>query len=471
MNFLPPKFAILPYCTKRNAFFSLICAALMAACAQYAGCFRLPFTEATAWEAVPSSSAFVLRFGAYNTAKNLLNTTPYSGLQSWQTVQKIQRDAALLAQIFAQSKCPKTLDEQPMLAAALVSKVNDFEYLYLFENTPINLAAITQTPTTHHYKGCEIYEYHWENEAMMSFATYKGVCLASKEAFLVEYGIDQLNSFGTALPQQRGFAEAKRQMENKPLALYVQLPQLPAIANLWLQTAEQTNFETAANSTNWHVYTPEIDKYGLKLKGLAFANNAFTQFFDGKIAQTDSRLSTVLPNNTAFYAQFNIGNFKDFQAKIGENADFNSFFSKMVEQSFAYILTEPATTDFTNNHILCFKTKETADFEKTLDAYAQKQNGEITQYQNFKIRKLPVKNFSKNLLGNAWAMLTEPYFTVIGEYALFANSQQSLEVLIDKYNFNQTLASDPVFLDFWTHSITQTNAFVYIKPRDRKSVV
>jgi Protein of unknown function (DUF3352) len=469
MNFIENSIAqskakLLPLLTLRNSGLLLVFFAFAMAFAQYAGCYRLPFCNASAWEGVPSSAAFVLRFAPYTSAKNILNTTPYSGLQSWKTAEKIQRDAAFLEQIFAQSNVKKTMSEQPMLAVALVSKAKDFDYLYLWEKTPINLAAIAQSPSKHAYKGCDIYEYHWENNDMISFALYKGVCLASKEAFLVEYGIDQLNSFGTALPQQKGFAEAKKQMESKPLAIYMQMPQLPALANIWLQPNQYNRFQSATPAINWLVYTPDLDNYGLKLKGLAFANSPFTRFFDGKIAQTDSRLSTVLPNNTAFYAQFQVGDFSDFQDNTGKSIDFTRYFSKMIANSFAYILTEPATSDFTNNHILCFKANDAAELDKKLNEYAQEQKGTIAQYQNFKIRHLPVADFSKNLLGEGWDMLTEPYFVVIGDYVLFANSEQTIEVLIDKYNFNQTLASEPVFLDFWTHSITQTNAFGYLKP-------
>jgi hypothetical protein len=458
--------------TLRNGLiFSALCF-LLAWFAWLGGYYRLPLAAVTAYEAVPRNTAFLLAFNGFEKAAEQLNTAPYSGLQSWQAAQKVNRELPLIAQVLAHSPYKEAAAKSPLLAAAQVSKANDFDYLYILETGAIDwdavaLAAAELRVLPHHYKGCNVYEFRWGNGEVFSFASFGQVCLAARESFLVEYGIDQLNSYPTSLVNDADFKQVQRKIpQTAALIMYAQLPQLAPISDLYLTRAAQPLFAQATAVGNWVAVAPTITKTGLELNGSLLPSNIFAKTLRANTAESNPNIGTILPDNTAAYAQFNVGDFAKFQAQITKkDGDAARYFMPFVGHHFAYILTEPANANFADSHILAWVVNDKVGLERELSHWCQALGKEdIMPYQNYKLYHLPKVDFAKALFGESWDILQKPYYCIIDNYVVFSNSAQSIEVLIDKYNTNQTLNADPTYLDFIAHSTTHTNAFFYIKP-------
>ncbi len=445
----------------------------------WSGCLRLPFSKIRAYEAVPTSAAFILELNGYQAASNLLNTAPYTGLQAWQGVSKVGRDVQLIEQVLTRfgldikANTPNAKTKiNTILCAALVSKASDFDYLYITENTQIDLQKLPRTalewhPNARNYKGYDLYDLTFLDGQTLTIGVYKGVFLAAHEAFLVEYGFDQLASPSSSIWRNSDFQSVyKNTNHTQPIVTYTNLAASSSLANLYLSPAAQALWEPFATTSTWTALCPTLSKYGLEFNGICLPKNAFLSNIFANNAQSDTELGRILPDNTAFVAQFNVGKVHSFQHKTNtSDANADRYFLPHLENSFAYFLLEPTTNSFEDNHVLCFKMAEKEALSESMTAWAQSLGKEETiKYQNFTIQRLPKPDFSSSLFGANWSFLHNPYFLQIDNYIVFANSLQTLEVMVDKYNFNQLLASDPLYIDFLTHSTSNSNIFIYAKP-------
>ncbi len=69
-------------------------------------------------------------------------------------------------------------------------------------------------------------------------------------------------------------------------------------------------------------------------------------------------------------------------------------------------------------------------------------------YKNYEIRFLKQKGFFKPFFGKLFEGIDEPYYTFIGDYVVFSNSQEVLHQIIDDYTVGRTLSNDEKFQNF-----------------------
>lgn len=440
----------------------------------YKGYLRLPFSPVSAYDAVPHSSALVIECAPYTKAARVLNSAPYSGLAAWSCVQKIGEDTDLLQKIVEKSK-PNLLASGRLIAAAQVSKANDFDYIYILDKLtePLQLAGFAQDlvafqPNKHNYKSQTVYSFTFGSGRALSVCEVRGIVIAARETYLVEYAIDQLNNYQNAISNDPDFKAVAKGLD--PVAavrVFFQSAPSAALAALYCNTKTiQNAFPNLQSVGKWAGIVPRIAKYGLSLTGFLQPNNAFMEALQSKNAASDLSIASVLPDNTACFAQFNVGDFATFYHRTGDNnSNINRYFASNIDHSFTYLLTEPTGEDFTNNHILLFKINDAVKTAAGMRDWSRALGKEeIIAYQNTTIQHLAAADFSKNLFGAGFDVLHNPYFTIIDKYLAFANTNEALQVLIDKYNFNQNLANEPQFIDFLVHNNTFTNAFLYARP-------
>jgi len=94
------------------------------------------------------------------------------------------------------------------------------------------------------------------------------------------------------------------------------------------------------------------------------------------------------------------------------------------------------------------------------------QKGELKDfnYQNFRIRQVLATNLLKPIFGSGINGIHNPFYTQLGDYLIFSNSRQSLEVWIDKYLVGQTLSRDDRFLIWHNEQQKPSNGLFYIEP-------
>jgi hypothetical protein len=72
---------------------------------------------------------------------------------------------------------------------------------------------------------------------------------------------------------------------------------------------------------------------------------------------------------------------------------------------------------------------------------------ETETFRDYEIRKLPIGKFYGDLLSEAFSMLQDPYFTLLDDMVLMANSENALRTQINTIVQGKTLSKDEEFLE------------------------
>ena len=90
----------------------------------------------------------------------------------------------------------------------------------------------------------------------------------------------------------------------------------------------------------------------------------------------------------------------------------------------------------------------------------------FTKHNNYTIRRIASKDFISNTFGNAYAEITNNYYTFINDYAVFANSERTMINLVNNYETGKTLALNDNFKAFSDNIGSRSNILVYAEPGD-----
>lgn len=102
-----------------------------------------------------------------------------------------------------------------------------------------------------------------------------------------------------------------------------------------------------------------------------------------------------------------------------------------------------------------------------LNQLAQLSGGSFSEQHNgYQIKQIKYPDFTSNLLGKAFATITENYYTRMGDYVVFANSPTSIKQLIRFYETGKTLDLNENFKRFSDNISGSSNLLLFIKPRD-----
>ncbi|MCP4131942.1 MAG: DUF3352 domain-containing protein [bacterium] len=88
---------------------------------------------------------------------------------------------------------------------------------------------------------------------------------------------------------------------------------------------------------------------------------------------------------------------------------------------------------------------------------------DIVTYKNYRINYLNLHGFLKLLFGSLFRKLEKPYFTYIGDYVVFSNSEAMLKKMIDDYISKNTLARKKTFMDFKDKFDDEANINIFIQ--------
>ncbi len=103
---------------------------------------------------------------------------------------------------------------------------------------------------------------------------------------------------------------------------------------------------------------------------------------------------------------------------------------------------------------------------RTIDRLSQLSGGNKKyHYQKYTIKRVRIKQFWLKLLGKAFAGIQGNYYTQIGNYVVFANSQYALQRLIDLYETGKTADLNDNFKKLTDNMLSNANTTLWIKPR------
>lgn len=403
--------------------------------------------------AVPAQTALALSF---SNADQLQAAFPadaegLAGLSTWQAgrADAEQAVALLKADIRAAwRQCPvvAAFSLHPNDSLRAVFAVDAGRGLDLSEAFARDSVRVTSAV----FKGHTIYTVQQPGRGPMVFAARRNVVLVSRFSYLVEEALLQLAKRDPWWSRQAGLVKA-------PFCAILRTAIL----------AERCRGQMALG---WE-HLPDW---------MARQCEALVAGFDGQQWQVALRttrsetapsgqmprhnMAAVLPDNTALLAWAGTGKPEALATfATGSDAAFRQYVAPWAGKEAAFVVVEPYSPAMRDDRFWVCAVRDEALARKRLNAYGD-QTGLLRryEYQTFEVRQFLSRALLEPLLADHQQDFQNPACVLLDGYAVFAASTSALELWLDKYIVNQTLANLPDYLLLNQDLSEQGNRFLYL---------
>lgn len=272
------------------------------------------------------------------------------------------------------------------------------------------------------------------------FAKHRNLLIFSRYSYRVEEGLDE----GSSSHTWWGKGRAEFPKSEAALQFFIRPTNFPALYHNKM-------------AENWKPFPSwlarQIDWMGVAWDGkkadLLCSSKSLARLFNqGREIARDS-VFAVLPNNTALVAWTGLGaGQQPLKAWMdGGNADFRRFVAPWLQREVAFVITQPNVQTMHEDQCLVLGYEDEKVVVKTLNAYG-KTKGLIRKrtYNSFDVWEFLHNDFIQSMLGDNSGAFRNPVVCLLGKYVIVAPSVSTLEVWVDKYIINQTMAGNTDYL-------------------------
>ncbi|MBL7782477.1 MAG: DUF3352 domain-containing protein [Saprospiraceae bacterium] len=406
------------------------------------------------WHAIPETMPLVMEFNSLQQAEQLITT---SGHRGWEALLESEifrtnrEDLDLMKSLFgAQAGFVWTMQKGRLLAAYSLQEADSLHGLYITEpgKTFQLETALAQNPRTQKYfpatfHNHTLYTVWFSKSDRIVMCQLDNLLLFSRFSYLVEEAITQTES------RSSWWADRPYEHELNPVA--------PFRFFLRPETLSQA-LRNKINPALDHVpdlISANLEWFGLCWDGQQVQMMAETKGYLKRVSSFGTpppgNLFSVIPDHTALLAWIGFEDTAAFsQATDDEDAaNFQTYILPWLGSGVACAVTEPRSPGLMDDELLFFQVADSAQAMRRLQDYGQKQ-GMIRHdmYQMFDVFEFVNPSLLAPVLQRKMAFKT-PACAMLGDYVVFAPNRSALEVCIDKYIVNQTLASNVDFAQMW----------------------
>ncbi|APD06252.1 hypothetical protein UJ101_00714 [Flavobacteriaceae bacterium UJ101] len=283
------------------------------------------------------------------------------------------------------------------------------------------------------------------------FAIHNNIFLLSEEKLLVEEGIRQLNADSSILSNEDFKKIYEATDSNKDANIFIQYTDFNQLAKNYFKNANTKWMKFLAD---WSAIEIDFSSNNIELEGVTIAN--FVKASYGSIFKdlkaNNKEILNQLPNTVAALVYISIDDYTTFsqnyerylntsqilfkkQKNLETYKEYNPIkeFTKWIgkEVVIAY-LSEEDTKVF--NELFIVESIDDIVAKEVLD----KISNTVTDYRGFKINQIQYETILQDVFGNYVEELKKPVYTLIDNYVVFANSENSLksyvnDVLLQNY--------------------------------------
>jgi hypothetical protein len=340
------------------------------------------------------------------------------------------------------------------------------------------------------WKGNPVMEIGDPNNGGFSIGMREGVILISGNVELLKTGLDQLEK-GPTLKNDKNFMAVHQTAGEKAAAnVYVNYARL----NIGLKRLSNDSYHDRLESLDRFAEWSEMD---LSLRPNAVLMNGYTSspdsakeflgIFKGQQPQR-IEVASVLPASTISYASFGISNFQLYNQRYDSYlaqeglADERNDKLVQLKRNYAFdpdtkignwlgnevvMATLPAPDGGTST-IALLSAANTAEAKSTLADLEIKNDSVsadvIQDSSGFVIRKMPVPEMLSATFGEMFIDLRDAYYTVVQQYIVFAQDENTLRAFIASNQNGTTLAHNRAYADFATNMSQEASLTLYVSP-------
>lgn len=468
--------------------------------------------------AIPGNAALIFESKQARTAWKKLSKTSvlWQELLGTKTFSRLNAQAHYIdSLILSDAAVSKLLDNHSLFISAHVSGATTFDFLYVYSLPNLTYQSQVKDffkkinknsePVSRTYAGADIRTIYsaTDYKDSLSYAFSEGILMMSSKPMLVEEAVRQLKS-GVSLMKDKNFRKIITTAgKNVDANVYINYKSFPDILTQFISPSlkrEMNMITDFADCSGWDV---AIKPNALLFSGFTQANDSAINFLNlfRKQEPNEIELTKVVPSKTALMLFFGISNIKLFhrdyknylsatqQLKLQSYEHYIEGIDKKygisiersmldwIDNEMAFVVTEPASDDLTNNCYAILHSNTIDEAVKSLNELADVAKGEgkdrreedeklsvkktTDEYRNHIINYINIPQLLPQLLGWQFKKISNSYFTAIDDYIVFGNSAEALQHFIDDFENNKVLANDKNYKLFSENISGEANIYLY----------
>jgi hypothetical protein len=433
--------------------------------------YRLIISNLSPFDAIADSAGVVFSIERLDRLQSLNDTISYKNIfDKWVLVEKSKADFKYLERLLDNDA--KGLLQQPLTLSIETSSAQTLDFLYIFDASwhRIDIPSLL-TKKGIPFKsytlagGHTVYNAFFNNDVAFTFATSKNLLLAARYAFMVEDALSTLDA-GTGISASHKFSKIEKSLSEQhyDCSIYLNIKALPTMLSSFLMPTKKENLEKIGENIAWIGSGITFSKEGIGLQGTLTTvnNNSYHYALPTSSYHDRQRMTEVLPSNTAALFWVGVNDFKQYYNRAGFDFDFGNLIASWVGEDVACAITEPLSEEASSEVYAVFNIKDSLLAKKKMQILESKKGVKFESFYNMHIiKQIDNDNILNCITGNQ-VILKDPYYAFIGNYAVFCSSRSGLEVCIDKYLANQTLANDALYQEFAQNITSKSGLYFYL---------
>lgn len=423
------------------------------------------------WDAISKSKVWQhLNTNAYfNDVTKSLNKLDTIFKQKQGTFNRIgNREVLVSAHVYAPKK-------YSFLYVVDLQKIAKLNLLKNNLNTLINKNYKVSKRKYHNHEITEIYDLKTRETLSISFI--KNQVIASYVHTLIEASIDQYQE--PSIGRNLSFIEVKKEVGyNDMFRLYFQYEHVEQLVKVFSNTQSKLS-KTLKNSLDFSGFSFDLNENTIVANGITNTNNKATTYLKAlqKSGKGTRQISNVAPKETALYLSFAFENFKTFYSNFESiqkespeqfktyldgtekienflNINIKDHFFSWIDDEIALLQLHSNVSKSKKDVALVLKanaiTKASHNLNFILEQIRKRTpvKFKAVNYKGHTIKFMAIKGFFKTILGDLFAEIEKPYYTIIDDYVIFSNEPNTLKSIINSYTNNETLAHFEAFKTF-----------------------
>jgi hypothetical protein len=387
----------------------------------------------------------------------------------------------------------KSLQKSPLIVSLHVTSAENYQLLFLHQgNNSINEYDIRELvkkndpdarTIDHTYENYKVYELmSGTKEHLFSYAIIEGIVAISRNTGLVEEAIHAYTS-----KSKNAMAEkmAENQGEEKVYINYKRLPDFISVYSSPELASAVGSMSTLGSfgSYSWNAHTQ-----GVNLSGNLSTENNKALLWNCLLHQKPGSdgISKFLPAGSVIFMDWHADSFpgyfsryKEYLTATKQDAAWEhdrqvaeAATSLSVEKSYAPLIgTEWGyaalnLTQDSGDEVMVIKLKDTMQAVKQLEILsgADLNHQDHLAYRGMQISALVADKSFSLLLGTTFSEFKAPFFARIGEYAIFSQTEASVQKCIDAYMNKQSLSTTSNYKSGTKSLAPESNFLLYINP-------
>ncbi|MCB0562999.1 MAG: hypothetical protein KDD01_01335 [Phaeodactylibacter sp.] len=380
-----------------------------------------------ATDAVPGTTAAVFNFPAYKAKDSIRDSVETATF--FHAFPELQQDYSVFQSFFGEAGGAIPVDAEWMiqnlgsgqLALSVAIEAPSF---------PLEKALAPYQSETTIFRGEPIWRLSSSEGSILALAHYRNLLLLGRLPLQVEACITQL---------KEGLSEWTVPRASGPQHLYLRVDNLSSLGSgIWAPPLSKAlrQFEPYCEGLDL-----SFEKKGdtLDISGAMQSRELFASTHSRKVEMPDGALLNYLPDNLAWCFRRSLDSFPSPGSAPGQ------YLSSWAGQELAFASMALPGSE-ADNQFLLLSVRPDTDVQSLLDGLTRELGAlESYNFQSFRITRLR----SDSLLNGLGVEMSNPFFTILGEYVAFSTSKAVLEQLASSLLAGKTMVQDEAFLRLW----------------------